>query len=391
MTRPREAPAVSHRMLAVSLLLVLATAVVPARLSARGNGCPDATPKRPGAPPNEVMQEFKYGRKMHTAWRVRWAIDEGLYITSAEFRPGPGRPWMQVLSELRLVEIFVPYETGNPRFYDISQFNWPMIEMTPEDAGYCGEVIDRYVVKELRDTGILWKDDSRVHRGEALVLWAAIDAANYNYVMQYVFRDDGRLQFSVGATARNLPNREYRAHTHDGLWRIDMDVAGRDHDRVLVSRHLENMVDDAAQNVLDPFNGGVEGGIDFVAEEYTVLRIEDTQATNGRGNPLSYDLIPLRTGTSRHAEDWSHHDFWVTPFDVNERTYPDLPDYVADGEPIDDTDIVVWYMTPVHHLPRDEDGEYDRDGNWQGSALLMRTGATLRPRNIFDRTPFYPY
>ena len=373
------------------VLALLASLLLPQPSRAAGTGCPDVTPQRRNAPANEVTQEFRFGRKMHTAWRVTWAIEEGLYITSAEFRPGPGKPWMKVLGELRLVEIFVPYETGSPRFYDISQFNWPMIPLSLEDVGFCGEVIETYVAKEIRDMGILWKDDRKVHRGQALVLWAAIDAANYNYVMEYVFRDDGRIEFSVGATARNLPGREYRAHTHDGLWRIDMDLAGSDHDRVLVSRRLGDMVDPAVSNVLDPFNGGVEGVIDFVPEEYTVLRIEDTVRTNARGNNIAYDLIPMRRGSSRHQEDWSHGDFWVTPYHADERIYPDLPDYIADGESIDDTDVVVWHVTPVHHLPRDEDGEFQPDGTWRGSALLMRTGAMLKPRDLFDRTPFFDY
>ncbi len=31
------------------------------------------------------------------------------------------------------------------------------------------------------------------------------------------------------------------------------------------------------------------------------------------------------------------------------------------------------------------------DDAWEGSALVMWSGVDLRPRNLFDRTPFYPY
>ncbi len=31
------------------------------------------------------------------------------------------------------------------------------------------------------------------------------------------------------------------------------------------------------------------------------------------------------------------------------------------------------------------------DDAWAGSAIVMWSGLDLKPRNLFDRTPFYPY
>ncbi len=31
------------------------------------------------------------------------------------------------------------------------------------------------------------------------------------------------------------------------------------------------------------------------------------------------------------------------------------------------------------------------DDAWAGSAIVMWSGVDLKPRNLFDRTPFYPY
>ena len=58
-------------------------------------------------------------------------------------------------------------------------------------------------------------------------------------------------------------------------------------------------------------------------------------------------------------------------------------DGFADLESIENTNVVLWLSTPIHHDPRLEDGycrvEVDNDkgcpkGQWVGSALTMWTG-----------------
>jgi len=62
---------------------------------------------------------------------------------------------------------------------------------------------------------------------------------------------------------------------------------------------------------------------------------------------------------------------------------------VSNNESVTNADVVLWHISPVHHLPRDEDGEFD-SGVWKGVALLMSGGFDLRPRNLFDNTPLHP-
>ena len=185
---------------------------------AQGTCCVDISAPEPGAPPNEVYQEFEYEGNLETAWRVQYAqgTSQGLYITGAWFKPGPQREFVQVLNEARVAEIFVVYHPGSPRYYDLGQFNFPMVPSDAGETGCCGEVLDGVVVKEVRTRGLLWKDDKRSQVAQELVLWAVIDAANYNYMFEYVFRDDGTIELAVGATARNLPGNESTAHMHTG-------------------------------------------------------------------------------------------------------------------------------------------------------------------------------
>ena len=55
--------------------------------------------------------------------------------------------------------------------------------------------------------------------------------------------------------------------------------------------------------------------------------------------------------------------------------------------------MVVWYMSPAYHLPRDEDGVFiNPQGRPQVRGVAMTTwcGVEMRPRNLFDKSPLYP-
>lgn len=109
---------------------------------------------------------------------------------------------------------------------------------------------------------------------------------------------------------------------------------------------------------------------------------------NAQNKNISYDLMVTRECTPRHQEPFSHHDFWVTRYKSGEVAYTQLPSYVIPPESIDNTDVVVWYISPAHHMPRSEDGRFRP--NWSGVALVMWSGFDLRPRDLFDQTPFFP-
>src|SRR5262249_24480674 len=148
--------------------------------------CPSMTRQPAGAPVNEIVQEFPAGGTMQTAWKVRFAYGagKGLYITGAFFKRNATEDSVRVLWDARLAEMFVPYHPGSPRYHDLS-LGFPVIAANAQDAGRCGRVVDTYAAKEVRDRGLAWKDDQAVYRGQELALWATVDAANYNYVIQY--------------------------------------------------------------------------------------------------------------------------------------------------------------------------------------------------------------
>jgi hypothetical protein len=368
-------------------------------------------------PSQEVTAEFVVGEsggiepRKGTAWKVHVArgLHKGLYITGAWFKRDLAEDWIKILNDARVAELFVPYhQSSNIRYYDLTSFSFPLAEVRAEDAGPFGTLLppfrdDPYptVVKEMRDRGIAWKDYAHgVRRGRELVIWGGLQAGNYMYLMSYSFHDDGTIAFRVGATGQNLPGHRTEAHTHSAHWRIDIDLFDGNKNSAMLMRHVEDPASLGAEDIKQPFNGGLEGGVDWDPKEFTMIRV-DCDKKNARNETIGYDLMPSRSGTPRHNEEFTHHDLWVSRSHPNrpmEFLFANLPNIVKDEEVIEETDVVLWCNSASHHEPRHEDGKpgsaprfWPGDDAWEGSAIVMWSGFDLRPRNLFDRTPFYPY
>lgn len=340
--------------------------------------------------PYFIEQGFPTAGPEETRWRVcwRWENGPGLIVSHAEFRPSPSSPWITVFWEARVSQLFVPYHSGSPRYLDVN-YGFPAVPLTEKDcpASVGGTVIGpgKEVCKQVRDRGLAWKDHEKVRRGEALYLWGVLNAANYNYVIEWTFRDDGVILGNVGATAVNLPSAPKETHTHDPIWRVDTDLNGACCDTVMRIVHSEP---GAAANDTMPAVAK-EAGLPWDPVAYTMLHTVDATLKNSKGNQTYYMLMPLREGTPRHSESFSKQDLWVTRYQWNELLGNELPTYVANAEPVTNTDVVMWYSGGLHHIYRNEDGDYE--GNvWKGTALVMWTGFTLKPGNLFAKTPLYP-
>jgi hypothetical protein len=368
-------------------------------------------------PSRIIFQEFPARGPAETAWVVMWSESDhkGLWIEGAWFlrkKPFTLSNAIQVLGRAGLSNIFVVYHklnsVYNPRTMDLSSGG--LLPAIPEDAGDCGAIAEpplvspvdstsrRVLIKEIRDRGVAWTSNRKTRRGEEMLLWATYDAGNYEYIIQYGFRDDGTITFRLGSTGYNSPIRPFEAHMHNALWYLDANLGGPQHNSVMVMRHVEpgdpavpcaaSTTLETASDCMPKFNNGVEGFVDWNDKEFTHPNIMSTAIQNARGHNISYDLMPMRSGTARHKEDYTQHDFWVTTAKSNEIDYKLLSTYV-NGESIEDTDVALWYMSSNHHLPRDEDHEYAQPIFLQGVAQVMWSGFDLSPRNLFDDTPLH--
>jgi primary-amine oxidase len=326
-----------------------------------------------------------------TRWRFCWqrVSKNGLVINAAFFRKSPASPWVQVIYDARVAELFVPYHSGQPRFLDMSSFNFSLFQLSekhcPRSSG--GTLLDDdHVCKEVHDRGLAWTNYGDVRRGEEVVVWGGIGAGNYNYIIEWTFRDDGVMLGRVGATATNYPPQPLEAHMHGIYWRLDIDLNGFPGDTVDVVSHAESgptATDSAAMM-------SREGSRQWNPRAFTMLHVHDSALKNGQGHVSGYDLMPIRTGTPRHQENFTRSDFWVTRYKPTEMFVPSLPTYIVPAEPVSSRDVVVWYYSAAHHLPRDEDGQYVSSEFQPLVAHVMWTGFMLKPHNLFDKTPLYP-
>jgi hypothetical protein len=411
-----------------------------------------------------VRQGFPAGKadatdlsKSDTAWEIEWTItspDNGYFdpkaprkdkekgkivirhkapssvlaIRSARFmykdRHGKTR-WVNVLKNLEMGEMFVPYDTTNPTFLDVARHAFFLIPAKKEFLGPAcvlpGEILtsadprmSNKVMKEVHDDGVRWLNgQNKARRGEKMMLWSAFNGGNYRYLIEYNFRDDGAIECRVGATAHNIFNRQADGrdvHLHVGCWRWDMDVSdvdkadsgGADKNAVQMVRRKPKKDKPAGHFIVEvkAFNAGDngearEGHEDWVAEEFTTLRIESTARKNNNPQPrlTSYDVMPIRYGSVRNYPKHHHfvnHDFWVTRADAAHKLYERVPEYSKQQRTLEGHPVTIWHSSPAVHTPRAEDYGVDGVSSGRGSAVTTWTGFMLRPRNLFDSTPLYP-
>lgn len=350
---------------------------------------------------NTIVQKFPSSGPVQTTWQICWHEvrgndsrhnPNGLVIGPVYFQKSPNAPFVRVLWDMRVSDYFVPYHSGQPRFYDLTDYPFTLTNVSAADcpASVGGAPISAHVCKEVHDRGLLWKDYSGVRRGEELVLWGAMYAGNYRYVQEYTFRDDGLIMGRMGATGQNLPGAQLETHVHNAIWRLDIDLDGITNNATLV-RHLEN-VNNAAGSAVDVSTPiAAAGGLLWNARTHDTIAVSNPSFQNARKHVSSYMLMPLITGggLTQHREAFTQKDFWVTPYSPAQFAARDLISYVAAHSPVWNRDIVVWYKGSLHHHSRDEDGVFNSQGQWVGTADVMWTGFVLMPHNLLDCSPFY--
>jgi primary-amine oxidase len=325
------------------------------------------------------------------SWSVCWEVraNEGLAITHAFYtREGFDR---RVLSDATVAQIFVPYETGQPRYHDVA-YGLGLF-MQPLDGSIdCPDgtlLASGKVCRVIEDRGLAERTCTggacASRRGEALVLWSSSQMGAYHYITEWAFHDDGAIEPSV-ALGGALQFGD-TAHVHNVYWRLDLDIDGPEGDHAEEFYRIPPATSDGST--------GTSGWVPLLGETYRPTdlstfrkwRVRDDAGTNERGRSWSYELVPtpgdgnLRTTP---AEGFTRGELWVTRAKPDERFVStdtaDLLSGYLDGDDVAGQDVVLWYAMHKYHEVRSEDRPV-MPIEWMGFAL--------QPRDFFDANPRY--
>ena len=275
------------------------------------------------------------------------------------------------------------------------------------------------------DDGLLWKhydwttDTTEVRRSRRFVVSSIVTVDNYEYAFYWRFYQDGAIEFETRLTGIILtaalepkeaprhgtliaPQLSGIYHQHFFCARLDLDVDGVEntvveveseslpwgaenpHGSAFVTRETPLTSEHEAQRVVDPLR----------ARSWKVL---NPGVRNELGQPVGYRLVaganvlPFAqpdSSISRRAAFMTKH-LWVTPHEPGERypagDYPNqhaggagLPEWTAADRPVENRDVVLWYVFGNNHVPRPED--------WPVMPAA-RIGFRLEPVGFFDRNP----
>lgn len=339
------------------------------------------------------------------AWQWRTAFDAGEYglgTLSRTLAPGVDVPSDAVLMDVAVV-----------------------------DADGVATTISGAVAIYERDGGLGWKhvdvmtNTLAASRSREVVIAFLATVGNYDYMVQYILRDDGSIGVDIGLTGtlltKGVPDTVYDTdseqqhagtlldrnllaplHQHFFCLRMDLDIDGPE------NTVIETDVWAPPIGSENPFGNAMrmdewelryeqEGRTGPKPEKARRWMIVNPAVTTPTGRPRGYCLIPSGTARpfmssvhhGRKRASFLDHTLWVTRYRAEERypsgPYPNqgvgndgLPRYSGNNDAIRNRDVVLWYTLGVTHVPRPED--------WP-IMPVEHVGVSLHPMGFFDRNP----
>ena len=284
-------------------------------------------------------------------------------------------------------------------------------------------VIRNAICLHEEDDGVAWKHvdgllGAEVRRRRRMVVSFHTTVANYEYLVYWRFYEDGTIECEVRATGimvttpfpegadappygTVVDTRTYAPiHQHFLVARLDLDVDGEPN-TVVMTETVQLPVGPDNPYGLALAQAGVplttEGGFDPNWATQRAWKVQSSTRRNAHGAPTAYKLVP--SGAFPAMIDPSSpvferaqvigHTLWVTPFHADERwpcgefvnqsaSDEGLAVWTQAQRPIGDTDVVLWYVFGIHHVPRVED--------WPVMPVDV-VSFRLAPTGFFDRNP----
>jgi primary-amine oxidase len=273
------------------------------------------------------------------------------------------------------------------------------------------------------DGAVLWKHvdehaGAETRRMRRLVISFHATVANYEYLVYWRFQQDGSIECEVRATGimvttqfegeqppygTLVDERTYAPfHQHFLVARLDLDIDGAENtvyatDSEALPTGPGNPYGLAMVQRSTPLRTEEEGKQDYDWHRQRAWKVVNDRATNRLGTPTAYKLVPggaLPALIDKASPVFERaqvigHTLWVTPYAEDER-WPcgemptqsaadtGLPVWTQANRPIEDTDVVLWYVFGINHVTRPEEWPVmpvDTVSFW------------LKPSGFFHRNP----
>jgi primary-amine oxidase len=260
-----------------------------------------------------------------------------------------------------------------------------------------------------------------------LVVRSASEVGNYDYLIDYIFQQDGTIRVAVGATgidsvkgvaSRTMkdtsaaddtrygtliaPNLVAPLHSHFFNFRLDLDIDGTQNnfmrERLTPRRdahaprksfwsleHEMPAKEKAARTKIDPSAPALLGFLNPNVE--SALGHHPGYMLDASGSYANSLLAPDDPPFRRNA--YIAYQLWITPYDANQRYAGGRYAMMSDGRDtlaawteqdrtIANRDIVAWFTMGFHHVPRMEDWPV-MPTHWSSFSLM--------PMNFFANNP----
>ncbi|WP_373063233.1 hypothetical protein [Gemmatimonas sp.] len=254
-----------------------------------------------------------------------------------------------------------------------------------------------------RDGGLAWRFGTQARRSRELVVEWISTLGNYEYGFAWTFHEDGVIEqratlmgiMSAKGTRRWPADSVTRAdahgqrvtdvivaphHQHFFAFRLDTDVDGAAHQQVVEVEGQPSAADDP-----QGAHSGMQCTRTLLMSERAAQRftsssaarrwvVENTAVRNAVRGAVGLSLVPSENAlpladTSswiRKRAGFLDAQLWVTPYRRDELyaagDYPNqsrggagLPTFTRGDTSVRDTDVVLWYIMGITHLPRAED------------------------------------
>ena len=430
----------------------------------------ERAPLRPASNPATLSQEggpnytIENGVVNWDIWRFRYRTDKrpGLVLSNIDVRDG--EEWRSVLYQAHLSEVFVPYMDPSEGWYwrtymDSGEYGFGLF-LTPlrknvdcpsyatflpavvnDDAGNPMEIPDAVCVFERNIGDPAWRHFEVFEQGPdkfvpaegrpetELVIRTASEVGNYDYLIDYRFKENGAIYIMIGASGLDAvkgvastsmddetaeadtrygsliaPNLVAPNHDHYFNFRLDFDV---DQPSNMASTldivPAEDLPTDVPRKSMWQVNevmadSELTARYTFSAFKPRYFHVMDSSKKGPLGHSpaymihhgnVAYGPYDFENDPPFKRNRYLEYSLWNTVYDPDQRyaggTFAmqsdgsdTLAQWVEDDQSLHNADIVSWFTAGFHHIPRIED--------WPVMSTEWKT-IHLMPMNFFAMNP----